>query len=412
MKTAYDVIVIGGGPSGMMAAGRAAERGRKVLLLEKNNELGVKLALTGNGRCNITNAQENQRVLLAAYGKEGKFLFSPFAQFGMKDTFSFFAARGLPLVVEEGFRAFPQSQKADDVIRMLRAYVLHGNVEVRTRVQVDGLAVDDGKLTGVNCGGTVLHAGAIILATGGASHPETGSTGDGWKWLAALGHTIHRPSPTVVPLAVRDAWVKSLAGISLDDVKITFFLGGRRKFSKIGRILCTHFGLSGPLILNTAGRVSDLLRAGKVTAEIDVYPKLDLGNLDSFCTKLFDNNKNKVLRNMMKQLTPIGAAEAVLSLLPPSFPDKKIHSITREERKMIIRLIKALPLTISGLMGYEWAVVADGGLPVGEVEGKTMRSRRYPNLYVTGDLLHITRPSGGYSLQLCWTTGYVAGSHA
>ncbi|MFH1207129.1 MAG: aminoacetone oxidase family FAD-binding enzyme [Patescibacteria group bacterium] len=412
MNNQFGIIVIGGGPSGMMAAGRAAERGRRVLLLEKNKHLGAKLALTGNGRCNITNAQEDQRLLLGAYGKEGKFLFSPFSQFGMKDTFSFFAARGLPLVVEEDFRAFPKSQKATDVIRVMQEYMQRGQVVIKTGVNVHGLISGQGIVRGVNVGGKIIEADAVVLATGGTSHPETGSTGDGWRWLAKLGHTIHRASPTVVPLAVREKWVKSLAGVSLNDVKISFFLNSQREFSLAGRILCTHFGLSGPLILNAAGKVSELLRAGPVTAAIDVYPKLDAGNLDTFCTKLFDNNKNKALKNMMKQLTPVGTAEAIMSLLPRVLPEKKVHSISRDERKALVRLLKALPLSISGLMGNEWAVVADGGLPVGEVEGKTMRSRRYSNLFVTGDLLHITRPSGGYSLQLCWTTGYVAGSHA
>jgi predicted Rossmann fold flavoprotein len=412
MISKYNVIVIGGGPSGMMAAGRAAELGKSVLLLEKNKVLGAKLALTGHGRCNITRAEENKRLLLAAYGQGGKFLNSSFTQFSVAETFSFFAAHGLPLVVEEEKRAFPKTQKSADVIRVMREYLQAGKVEVRTGTVVGGLVGKSGTITGVIIDNKEIKADAYILATGGTSHPETGSTGDGWQWLAKLGHTIHTPSPTVVPLAVRDRWLKSLSGIALDDIKISFLANTIRKFSLGGRILCTHFGLSGPLILNAAGKVDGLLKTGKVTAEIDLYPKSDLGQLDDQVIKILDQNKNKFLKNVMKQMTPLGTAEAILSLLPASFAEKKVHGISRAERKKIVHLLKALPLTIIGLMGFDKAVVADGGIPVGEVDGKTMRSRLYSNLYVTGDLLHINRPSGGYSLQLCWTTGYVAGSHA
>lgn len=407
----YDVIVIGGGASGMMAAGRAAELGRRVLLLEKNTLLGEKLKITGGGRCNITNAEEEEHLLLANYGKAKTFLHSPFSQFGVKDTFSFFEERGLPLVVQARKRAFPNTEKALDVFRVLETYLKRGRVKVMSGARVSTIIGDHGLIRGVEVNGTTFEANSYILATGGKSHPETGSTGDGFRWLKALGHAVAEPTPTIVPLSVHDAWVKKLAGVSLSFCKITFYVEGIKKFVLKGKILFTHFGLSGPLILNAAGRVSDLLHEGVVTASIDAYPDTDLGQLDKRITKVFDANKNKTFKTVFEEIVPHGTAKSLLSLAGVN-PETKVHSVTREQRKAIGRLLKALPIRINGLMGYDWAVVADGGVSLSEIENKTMRSKLYKNLFVTGDLLHVVRPSGGFSLQLCWTTGWVAGSNA
>src|SRR3989344_5117650 len=280
----YDVIIIGGGASGMMSAGRAGERGKRVLLLEKNSELGAKLKITGGGRCNITNAEEDEQILLSHYGEAKSFLHSPFSQFGVKDTFSFFESRGLPLIVQARKRAFPKTEKAMDVFKVLEKYLKQGNVEIRTKAKVERIIGVDGRIEQVVVNGKILSADSFILATGGMSHPETGSTGDGFSWLAKLGHTVKEPTPTIVPLAVSDQWVKKLAGVSLSSVRINFFLEGKRKITLKGSILCTHFGLSGPLILNSAGDVSDLLHEGAVTAQIDVHPQEDVGPLDKRVT--------------------------------------------------------------------------------------------------------------------------------
>lgn len=408
----YDVIVIGGGASGMMAAGRAAERGKRVLLLEKNKNLGEKLKITGGGRCNITNAEENERVFLSRYGKAEQFLYSPFSRFGVKAAFSFFESRGLPLAVEAGKRVFPKTEKAIDVSRVLEKYMRKGNVNIRANMKVNRIAAANGRVEKIIADGGEFFASSYILATGGKSHPETGSTGDGFLWLEKLGHKVAEPSPALVPLAVREAWVKEAAGVSLSPVKITFFVDDKKKLAIKGKILFTHFGLSGPLILNAARNVSDMLHEGEVTALIDPYPDIDLGSLDKKIVKIFDANKNKSLKNVFKEIAPAGLSGVVLSLLKNINPDVKTHSVTKEERKQITRLLKALPAGISGLMGYDRAIVVDGGLSLAEIDAKTMRSKLYDNLYVTGDLLNITRPSGGFSLQLCWTTGYVAGSNA
>lgn len=406
----YDVIVIGGGASGMMAAGRAAERGKRVLLLEKNRQLGAKLKITGGGRCNITNAEEDEHVLLAHYGDAKAFLHSPFSQFGIKDTFVFFESRGLPLVVQARKRVFPATERALDVFKVLERYLADGHVDVRTNAGVDRILSADGRITGVIVDGQEFSAASYIFATGGTSHPETGSTGDGFPWLSQLGHAVQEPTPTIVPLAVSDAWIKQLAGITLHGVRIVFFLEGVRKLALKGDVLCTHFGLSGPLILNVAGTVADMLHAGAVTAQIDVWPSDDLGALNKRVTAAFDDNKNKFLKNAFGDIAPVGTAHAILPLLESVDPETKIHSVTKEQRRQIVELLKSLPVHITGLMGYDRAVVADGGLALTEVDTRTMASKRFSNLFVTGDLLHISRPSGGYSLQLCWTTGYVAGS--
>ena len=407
----YDVIVIGGGASGMMAAGRAAERGKKVLLLEKNKELGSKLKITGGGRCNVTNAEKDEKVLLTHYGEASVFLHSPFSQFGVKDTFSFFESRGLPLVIQANKRAFPKTEKAIDIFRVLEKYLKQGKVEIQTKTNVENFEVDGGRISAAVVNGKRMVASSFILATGGKSHPETGSTGDGFSWLLKLGHTVKEPTPTIVPLAVQDEWIKKLAGVTLSAVRINFFLEGERKMVLKGDILCTHFGLSGPLILNSAGDVADLLHEGAVTAQIDTHPQDDIGSLGKHITAVFDANKNKVLKNVWNEIAPAGTAHAILPLLKKVAPDTKVHSITKDQRREIVDLLKALPVTITGLMGYDRAVVADGGLSLEEVDTRTMRSKLYTNLYITGDLLHISRPSGGYSLQLCWTTGYVAGSN-
>jgi len=409
----YDLIVVGGGASGMMAAGVAAEKGARVLLLEKNKNLGEKLKISGGGRCNITNAELNPRALLVAYGKAEQFLYSLFSQFGVENTFTFFESRGLPLVVQARKRAFPYTERATDVAQVLEVYLRSGNVDIKTNSPVTRIVQEGEKIFAVYCGKTEYHAKNFIFSTGSVSHPETGSTGDGFIWLKDLGHSIVKPTPTIVPLSVKETWSKLLAGVSLSFMKITFFCDGKKRFSKTGKILFTHFGLSGPLILNAAHTVADLLEDGLVTVTIDAYPHTDLGALEKKITKAFDENKNKALKNILKEIVPDGTSKGILSLLQSEMnTGTKVHSITKEQRKYIVHLLKALPLTITGLMGLDRAVVADGGVPLSEIDMKTMHSKKISNLYITGDLLHITRPSGGFSLQLCWSSGYVAGTHA
>jgi len=412
LKIKFDLIVVGGGASGLMVAGRAAERGKRVLLLEKNRTLGEKLKITGGGRCNITNAEFDQRVLLQAYGKAEQFLYSLFSQFGVKDTFSFFESKGLPLIIEDRKRAFPSTEKALDVLKTLEKYARDGGVTIKTSSPVTRIHQEKEKVTGVSSGKDTYHATNYLFSTGGISHPETGSTGDGLKWLKAMGHTVIQSNPTIVPLSVKEDWSKKLTGISLSPMKITFFVEGKKAFSESGKILFTHFGLSGPLILNSAHKVADLLHSGVVTATIDTYPHTNHGELERDIIAIFDKNKNKSLKNIIKEFVPIGMSKGILPLLGEGLDTtKKVHSINKEERGHIVRILKTLPLTITGLMGFDRAVIADGGVALEEIDMRTMRSKKISNLYITGDLLHVNRPSGGFSLQLCWSSGYVAGNH-
>lgn len=414
MEKAYDVIVIGGGAAGMMAAGQAAQKGRRVLLLEKNARLGEKLAITGGTRCNITNATYDVHKLLANYGESANFLFSPFSKFGVKDTFTFFEGLGLPLVTQANYRVFPQTEKAADVVTAMKKFLKNSGVEVKTDSPVQKILHENGRILGVVVGKETYVAENYVLATGGVSHPETGSTGDGFGWLESLGHTVKKPTPTIVPIKTSDKWSHALSGNSIPDAKITFFLDGKKSFSKEGKILLTHFGLSGPVILNCAGQVGDLLNIGKVTAAIDTFPGLDLAALDDKIIALFNAHRNKQLKNVIKEIIPAGIAAGVVELLEQDKDMRmggKVQMVLKDHRKKLTVLLKNLPVTVTGLMGFDRAVVADGGVVLQEIDTKTMRSKLFSNLFITGDLLHINRPSGGYSLQLCWTTGFVAGNN-
>ena len=408
----YDVIVIGGGPAGMMAAGTAAKRGRRVLLVEKNKVLGKKLSITGGGRCNILNAEMDERTLLAHYGVADKFLFSPFSQFGVTDTFAFFEALGLPIVVQARKRAFPKTEDARDVTATMRRFVTDNNVTLKTGTRVDELITEKGKLIGIKTNGGDYYAERFVIASGGLSRPETGSTGEAFSWLSKLGHTVHASNPNIVPLLVADTWVKKLPGTSLSFMKITFTSAeSHKKVQRTGKILFTHFGLSSPLILNVAHEVKELLREGPVATVIDLFPDTEVGTVRNRVLELFNANKNKTLKNVLKDIAPAGMGEAVAAQLSPELLEMKVHSVSKEDRQRLADTLKAMPLTVTGTKGMDWAVISDGGVELKEIDMRTMASKLHPNLFLVGDALNINRPSGGFSLQLCWTTGHVAGSH-
>jgi predicted Rossmann fold flavoprotein len=326
----------------------------------------------------------------------------------VKETFDFFEQRGLPLNIEARRRAFPVSQKASDVTAVFIKALKRGQVEIVFNCGVTSLNHEDNRIRSVSTTQGKFEASSYILATGGMSRPETGSTGAGFGWLRSLGHTVRQPSPSIVPLATKEKWVEQLGGKTVEG-RVTFFLEGKRQFRTEGRILFTHFGLSGPTILNSAAKVGDLLQSGSVTAEIDLFPKLDVGACDRQLVALLELHKNKAVRTVLKEWLPGGVWQVPTMLLPTLDTEVKVHSFGRDDRKQLVSLVKAIPLTISHLMGFDRAVVADGGVDLREIDMKTMRSRKISNLLVVGDLLDVSRPSGGYSLQLCWTTGFVAG---
>lgn len=407
----YDLLVIGGGPSGMMCAGRAAELGARVLLLEKNPVLGKKLSITGGGRCNITNAEFDVRAFLEHFPESKEYLFSPFSKFSAKNTIAFFEKRGLPIKIEDRKRAFPTTESAPDVVRVMEAYVREHGVTVMTNAAVSTLQKDAGGYTVRTKRGDAYRARAVALATGGLAAPETGSTGDGFSFLKKLGHTIIRPNPNIVPLTTSAPWVHALAGTTLPHAGIRFLQNDKVALRRKGKILLTHFGISGPTVLNASFAVSKLLKQGAVEASLDLFPNDDDAALNAKLIALFEDNKNKALKNTLSDLIPTALARAILSLPTLALGEKKVHSVTKEERRALVYTLKHLAFPITGTLGFDKAVIADGGVELDEVDFKTMESRLHPGLYLLGDMLNINRPSGGFSLQLCWTTGFVAATH-
>jgi len=406
----WDVVVIGGGPSGMMAAGRAAARGAKVLLIEKNSILGKKLLITGGGRCNVTNAELDTRKFLDKFKENNKYLFSAFSQWGVKETLDFFHGFSMNTKEEAERRVFPESNKAESVWKVLVKYIEQGGVTVLSDTEVAGFITKEKNITAIHLkSGKEINAGAFVLATGGKSHPETGSTGEGFEWLTSIGHTITEPSTSLVPITIRDEWVKKLKGVTLQNIKISLFQNEVKQSSAMGKILFTHFGVSGPTILNMSSEVRELMKYGKVTISLDILPTDDHGTLNKRLQDVFKEHSNKKFKNSLSTIIPSALCPIIIEQSGIN-AEKWSNSVTREERLKLISLLKNIPLQVKGLLGADKAIVTSGGVELREVDFKTMSSRIFPNLYLVGDVLDIDRPSGGYSLQLCWTTGFVAGN--
>jgi predicted Rossmann fold flavoprotein len=409
----YDVAVIGGGPAGMMAAGRAAERGLKVVLLEKNPGLGKKLLITGGGRCNVTNAEYDDRVLLSKFKEADKFLFSAFSQHSVKESLEFFHTRTMPTKIENDKRVFPLSNTAKSVWDVMTRYVESGKVTIKRNAAVSRFVQSaGGHIDALHLkNGEIITARSYILATGGKSHPETGSTGDGFKWLEKMGHTVTEPTASLVPITVSDVWVKKLAGFSV-QAKVTIFLDGVKQIikpvPKPGKVLFTHVGLSGPAILNLSSEIGEHMKYGEVILSIDLMPEHDYSTLNTALQKLFADESNKKFKNALSSLIPAPLVPAVIEKSGIN-PDTACNSVTREERILLMKVLKDMHVHPTGLLGTDKAIITSGGVALEEIDFRTMRSKRVDNLHIVGDLLDIDRPSGGYSLQLCWTTGWVAG---
>ncbi|HMO78104.1 MAG TPA: NAD(P)/FAD-dependent oxidoreductase [Candidatus Paceibacterota bacterium] len=408
MNTIWDVIVIGGGASGMMAAVTAASLGRKVLILEKNPTLGKKLRITGGGRCNITNATFVNRQLLARYGEASKFLFSTFAQHSVNDSLNFFHQHNLPTKEEAERRIFPLSEKAEDVALLFESLLQKYQVKVLTDITVSDLIQNTGQIVSVQTNQGIFKGDNFIIATGGTSRPDTGSTGDGYSWLQKLGHTVIYPTPSLVPIVLKDTWVNSVSGLSLNDCPINLYQDQKLFLKTKGKVLFTHQGLSGPSILNISSIIGDGLQHGIVTLKLNLTAQLKEEELNQNLAKLLIENPNKLVKNILSNFIPAALALPVLDVCNLNV-NTKANQVTRKDRHALISTVRGLPVEVSRLLGPEKAIIASGGLSLNEVDFKTMASKLYPNLFIIGDLLNINRPSGGYSLQLCWTTGYVAG---
>ncbi len=403
----FDLIVVGGGPAGMMCAGRAAERGARVLLLEKNPVLGKKLALTGGGRCNLTNAIDNVRDLVNRYGAGGKQLFASFSRFGVSEAIAFFEARGLKTKEEAEGRVFPVTNDARDVIRALAEYMREGGVRVVLNASVEKVFVYDDYARVVSSAGE-FRARSLAIATGGIAYPETGSTGDGFKWLAKTGHTIIPSDVSLVPVMVKEKWVSNLSGLSFPKARVSLLANGKKIERKAGKILFTHFGLSGPLILNMSKKIGEALKTGETIIAVDFIPEKTQAELDSELLKIFAKNNSKKIKNVLVHLLPEKVLEIILQINNID-SEKWVNRVSRTERAMIVKMLKDFRLTASGLLGSDKAIVSSGGVSPAEVDFRTMRSKINSNLYILGDALNFNRPSGGFSLQICWTTGYLAG---
>ncbi len=406
----YNTAVIGGGPAGMIAAGFSAENNKKVVLIEKNERAGKKLLITGKGRCNITNAEENVRSFIEKFGKKGKFLYSALTAFGVQDIISFFEKRGLELKVERGMRVFPKSDSSRDVLQVLLDFLKQNNVEVLLHSKVKKIEKKDNKITKIILSNAQeIIADNYILATGGLSYPTTGSSGDGYVWLKELGHTIINPKPARVSILVKEPWIKELQGLSLKNVNISIFQGKKRD-ERFGEALFTDEGLSGPIILDMSRNIDDLLRDGPVELFIDFKPALDHNKLDLRILRDFKENSNKRFKNSLDALLPQKLIPVIINLSQIG-PEKLVNTITKEERRKIINLLKEFKLNVNSIDGFERAVITSGGVDLKEIDPKSMKSKLVDNLYIIGELLDLDGPTGGFNLQVCWSTGYLAGIH-
>jgi len=396
----------------MMAAGRAGEMGAKVVLLERNNALGRKLLLTGKGRSNITKAEFNSRELIKKYGREGDFLLYPLSVFGVKETIGFFEKKGLKIKTERGKRIFPQSDKASDVLAILIDYLKLGGVKIMTNSKVEKILKQKNRASKIILkDGREISAKNYIIATGGKSFPGTGSTGDGYQWAKELGHSISKLRPALVPLKIKESWPKMAQGLALKNVELSVFQNNKKKDSRFGEMLFTHFGISGPIILDLSGKIAELLEKGEVKLVLDLKPALDFQTLDKRIQSDFSKYSQKLFKNSLSDLLPQKLIPIIVKLSGIT-PLKKVNVITREERYKLVRLLKGLAMTVSSLLGFEMAIVTSGGVSLKEIDSKTMKSKLIENLFFAGEIINLHGPTGGYNLQLCWSTGYLAGQMA
>ncbi len=407
----YDLIVIGGGPAGMMAAGRAAEDGASVLLLEKNELLGIKLLATGKGRCNITNSEFDSKNLVDKFGKNGRWLMTALNKFSNQDAIDFFESRGLKTKVERGNRVFPVSDSAMDVLKVLEKYLQQNKVKIKTKINIKNIISQNNKISKIILNNkTELQAKKYLITTGGKSYPVTGSSGDGHKWLKKMGHTIVDTNPALTPLIIKESFIKELEGLSLKNVAIDIYQANKKIDSRFGEALFTADGMSGPIILDMSKNIGLALKKNPVKLVIDFKPKLDFKTLDKRLQNDFAKSNKKLFRNSLNNLLPKKLIPIIINLSEID-PDKKANDITKLERKKLLHLLKNFELNIKSLSGFSKAIITSGGVSLKEVDPQTMQSKIIKNLYLAGEILDLDGPTGGYNLQVCWSTGYMAGSN-
>lgn len=402
------VFIVGGGAAGMFASIFAARKGHEVHIYEKNEKLGKKLYITGKGRCNLTNACDMD-ALFASVRTNARFLYSAFYGFTNQDAMAFFEEEGLKIKTERGDRVFPVSDKSADVLDTLRRSMQKAGVKVHLNTEVKDIILEDGQAKGlILADGTRAEGDAVMIATGGLSYPVTGSTGDGYRFAKEAGHKVTDCIPSLTPFNIREAFVKDLQGLSLKNVELRIYNGKKEVFREFGEMMFTHFGITGPLVLTASSFVGSLAAKKELQAVLDLKPALSAEQLDQRILREFDGNPNKSFKNVIGILFPAKLTPVMIALSGIE-PGKKVHDISREERQDFGRLIKNLPMTVTGLRDYKEAIITKGGVAVKEVNPSTMESKYVKNLYFIGEVLDLDAVTGGFNLQIAWSTAYAAG---
>jgi predicted Rossmann fold flavoprotein len=402
------LVIIGGGPAGMMAGGTAGSRGLEVLLIEKNRTLGRKLLLTGKGRCNFTNDTDLQG-LIDNIPVNGRFLYSAFSKFSNRDLIRFFNDLGVRTKVERGGRVFPESDRAEDILKALERYIRDNNVRV-IHGEVKRVLKEDNRVLGVILSdGRFIASDSVIVATGGLSYPQTGSTGDGYRFARELGHSIVPLKPSLVPLEIEEPWVSDLQGLTLKNVSIKVFdQFGKEVYTDLGEMLFTHFGISGPIVLSASSHMRDIDK-NRYRIVIDLKPGLTEEALDRRVQRDFEKYSRRYFINSLGELLPRSLIPVVVEL--SGIPrDKYVNQISREERRILVKLLKGLNLTVSRFRPIEEAIVTSGGVNVSEINPSTMESKLVKGLFFAGEVIDVDGYTGGFNLQIAFSTGYVAGS--
>lgn len=402
------VIVIGGGAAGAVAAIFAARNGHRVELFEKNEKIGKKLFITGKGRCNVTNAGDMD-ALFDAVKSNPKFLYSAFYSFTNEQAMDFFEELGVRLKVERGNRVFPESDHSSDIIHALKHELEQLGVEIHFCTEVKDVLMEHEKFTGIVLkNGKKVSGDACVVATGGISYASTGSTGDGYHFAEKTGHKVTELYPSLVPMEVKEWYAKELQGLSLRNVRGTILDGKKKLYDEFGEMLFTHYGVSGPIIISASSVVGKKLQDKELTLQIDLKPALSREQLDQRVLRDFEENKNKQFKNAVDKLFPAKLKPIMIELSGIS-PEKKVNEISKEERLYFVDLIKNFKMTLTGLRSYNEAIITKGGVSVKDIDPGTMESKKISGLYFAGEVLDLDALTGGFNLQIAWSTGYLAG---
>ena len=407
------VIVIGGGAAGMMASISAVKEGHDVTLLEQNEKLGKKIYITGKGRCNVTNAGDAEDFFEHLVTNK-RFMYSSFYGFTNYDMMEFLEKEGLKLKIERGNRVFPESDKSSDVIKTIEQALKNAGVKIILDTKVRTICIENNK-NGFSCctgvlleNGKKLSADSVIVATGGISYQATGSTGDGYSMAAKAGIKVKPCIPALVPLVTDEIWIKELQGLSLRNVIVSIWDKSKKLYEEFGEMLFTHFGVSGPCVLSASSYIGEMLEKKNLKLSIDLKPALTIEQLDKRILQDFDEVKNKQYKNSLDKLLPQKIIPAVI-MKSGINPDKKVNEISREERQALVKSLKQFDLNITGLRGFNEAIITHGGVDVKEINPSTMESKKVKGLYFAGEVLDLDAVTGGYNLQIAWSTGYAAG---